>query len=194
MKKLFLIIMSLALLVTGCGSDTAAADEKAAPTVEKGTNGKILVAYFSATGTTRQAAQIVAERTKGDLLEIEPVTPYTAEDLNYRDESTRATVEQKDESARPAIKNTNVDLSGYDVVFIGYPIWWGKAPRACYTFVEANSLAGKTVIPFATSLGSGLGSSADELSEAAGVSFQAGQLFHGADKGEIENWLSSINY
>ena len=127
----------------------------------------VLVAYFSATGTTRGVAGRIAALTGADLAEIIPAQPYTDEDLNYSDRTTRASAEQNDPSARPAIAE-EISLEGYSAIFLGYPIWWGKAPRILNTFVEANDLTGITVIPFCTSGSSDIGASDDELAALAG--------------------------
>ncbi|MBR3298153.1 MAG: flavodoxin [Clostridia bacterium] len=127
----------------------------------------VLVLYFSATGNTKLLADRIAKLEKADIAEIVPAQPYTAEDLNYHDPSTRASAEQNDPSARPAIAE-EISLEGYSAIFLGYPIWWGKAPRILNTFVEANDLTGITVIPFCTSGSSDIGASDDELAALAG--------------------------
>ena len=115
---------------------------------------KTLVTYFSATGTTKAAAERLAEEVNGDLFEIQPAVPYTATDLDWRDSTSRSTLEMKDLSSRPAIKDVTLDLTQYDTVYVGFPIWWYTAPTIINTFIEAHDFAGKTVIPFATSGGS----------------------------------------
>ena len=115
---------------------------------------KTLVTYFSATGTTKAAAERLAEEVNGDLFEIQPEAPYTAADLDWRDSTSRSTLEMKDLSSRPAIKDVALDLTQYDTVYVGFPIWWYTAPTIINTFIEAHDFAGKTVIPFATSGGS----------------------------------------
>ncbi len=114
---------------------------------------KILVAYFSAEGTTAVKAKEIAAATGGDLYEIEPVERYTAKDLDWRDKKSRSTLEMTDPSSRPPVKN-DVDISGYDKIFIGFPVWWYVEPRIVDTFLEAHDFKGKTIIPFATSGGS----------------------------------------
>ena len=117
-------------------------------------NQKVLVAYFSATGVTARAAQKVAEATGGEVYTITPAKPYTDADLDWRDKQSRSSVEMNDPKARPALGGERFDVSEYDVVFIGYPIWWNQAPRLINTFIESHNLKGKAVIPFATSGGS----------------------------------------
>ena len=118
---------------------------------------KALVAYFSATGTTERAAQALAEATGADLFEIEAAEPYTAADLNWNNSSSRSSLEMNDDAARPAIAQTISSLEAYDTVFVGFPVWWYIEPRIIDTFLESYDFTGKTIIPFATSGGSGLG-------------------------------------
>lgn len=117
----------------------------------------ILVAYFSASGVTAQAARRIAEAVGADVFEIEPAQPYTAADLNWNDSSSRSSVEMNDESCRPAIAGAVANMDAYDIVFVGFPIWWYVEPRIVDTFLEAYDFSGKTMIPFATSGGSGIG-------------------------------------
>ena len=118
---------------------------------------KILVAYFSASGETARLAKTIAEVTGGDLFEIEPQQKYTAADLNWNDRKSRSTMEMNDAKSRPAIADRVADMAQYDTVFVGFPIWWYQAPRIIETFLESYDFAGKTVTPFATSGGSGMG-------------------------------------
>ena len=134
------------------GSSAAESGTQAEP-ADSGT--KILVAYFSATGTTKKLAEYAADATGADLYEIVPAEPYTSDDLNYNDKSSRSTIEMNDPSSRPAIDGSVANMAGYDIVFIGYPIWWGEAPRIVSTFVESYDFSGKTVVTFSTSGGSG---------------------------------------
>lgn len=150
----------------------------------------VLVLYFSATGNTRLLAERIAKLADAEIAEIVPAQPYTAEDLNYHDRTTRASAEQNDPSARPAIA-AEIPLDGYSVVFIGYPIWWGKAPRILNTFVEAADFTGITVIPFCTSGSSDVGSSDDELAALAGSgSWLQGRRFAvSANDDELLSWI-----
>ena len=118
---------------------------------------KTLVAYFSASGETARLAKTIAGVTGGDLFEIRPEQPYTAADLNWNDTKSRSTLEMNDAKSRPAISGRVADMAQYDVVFVGFPIWWYQAPRIIKTFLEGYDFAGKTVVPFATSGGSGMG-------------------------------------
>lgn len=121
-----------------------------------GPEGKALVVYFSATGNTKAVAETLAGLQGADLYEIVPEQPYTDEDLNYNDRNTRATAEQNDPDARPAIQGSITDFEQYDVVYVGYPIWWGDMPRILYTFFDTYDFGGKTIAPFCTSGSSGL--------------------------------------
>lgn len=116
---------------------------------------KVLVAYFSCSGVTKKLAQTLAGVVKGDLYEITPAQPYTAADLNWQDKNSRSSVEMRDKSSRPAISGSVKDFAQYDTVFVGFPIWWYVAPTIINTFLESEDFSGKTVIPFATSGGSG---------------------------------------
>lgn len=129
---------------------------------------KVLVVYFSATGTTKGAANKIKKASGGKLYQIKPVDPYTAEDLNYDNDDCRANTEQQDKDARPQIRGNVKNISKYDVIFLGYPIWWGKEPMIIRTFLESNSLKGKTIVPFCTSGGSGISGSMEGIRVAAG--------------------------
>ncbi len=118
---------------------------------------KTLIAFFSASGETARLAKTIAGVTGGELFEMQPETAYTAADLNWNDLGSRSTLEMKDEKSRPAIANRVADMARYDTVFVGFPIWWYQAPRIIETFLESYDFAGKTVVPFATSGGSGMG-------------------------------------
>lgn len=124
---------------------------------------RILTAYFSASGVTKAAAEKLAKAIGSDLFEIEPEVPYTKSDLNWMNKNSRSSLEMKDPSSRPAIKAVCPDMEKYDVVFVGFPIWWYVAPTIVNTFLEAHDMRGKTVIPFATSGGSGMGKTNDAL-------------------------------
>lgn len=180
MKRILIVFLAIALTFAfvACKADTTAQTTNAdntssqAQTAEKSgkqdtTAGKTLVIYFSATGTTKGVAEKIASATGGDLYEITPAEPYSDADLDWHDNASRSTKEQNDKSARPAIANDTAKLDGYDTIYIGYPIWWGEEPRIMDTFVEAHSFEGKTVIPFCTSGGSGIGNSGKNLAELA---------------------------
>lgn len=157
--------------------------------------GRALVVYFSCTNTTKGIADRIVEVTDAATWRINPEVAYTSEDLNYNNSSSRANREQNDPSARPAIKGKCENLADYNVVFLGYPIWWGKAPKVIFTFLESHNLAGKTIIPFCTSHSSGIGSSDTDLhSMVAGAEWKQGRRFSGNESKEtIEKWIESMN-
>lgn len=172
---------------------------EAEPSSEAGgenASGGTLVVYFSATGNTEEAAGYIASLTGGDLFELEPVEPYTSEDLNYSDDNSRVSLEYADESLREVelAADTVENWNDYDTVFIGYPIWWGIAAWPVDNFIEANDFTGKTVIPFCTSSSSGLGQSGKLLAELAGTGdWQEGQRFSsGVSEADVEEWLSTL--
>lgn len=156
----------------------------------------ILVAYFSATGTTKTLAGYISEVTGGDLYEIVPEIPYSSEDLNYSDNNSRSTREQNDEGARPAISGSVEDMDQYEIIFLGYPIWWGEAPRIIDTFMEAYDFSGKTIVPFCTSGGSGIGSSARNLHNLAGsdvIWLDGKRLSSDISHGEMVSWIDGLS-
>ena len=164
--------------------------EEPAPEPKNGS--KVLVICSSATGTTLGVAEKIASLTDTDLIEIIPAQPYTAEDLNYNDSSTRATVEQNTPDARPEIAN-EISLDGCTTVYLGYPIWWGQAPRIMSTFVESHDFTGITIIPFCTSGSSDIGQSDDTLAEQAGTGhWLQGKRFSGDVSNEdLLAWIDS---
>ena len=131
---------------------------------------KILVAYFSASGVTRKAAAEVAKAEQAELFEILPEVPYSAEDLDWTDKQSRSTLEMKDPSCRPPVVGQVENMAQYDVVFIGFPIWWGREPSVVDTFLDAHDFSGKTIVQFCTSGGSGIGETAKRIQEIVGAS------------------------
>ena len=225
MKKMITILLLFVLTVTcaGCGNTPTPAPsapaapsepvpaempeqaaeqetEKAAPPEEMETASEpepenaALVVYFSATGTTRGIAEKIASLTGSELVEILPAQPYTTEDLNYNDHTTRATVEQNTPEARPEIAN-DISLEGYTTVYLGYPIWWGQAPRIMSTFVESHDFTGITVIPFCTSGSSGAGRTGETLGEQAGTgTFLSSTRFSASvSDADLQSWIDSRN-
>ena len=155
---------------------------------------KTLVAYFSATGNTEGVAQKLADGLGADLYEITPTEPYTDADLNYNDSGSRSSVEMNDPDARPAISGSVENMEQYDVVLIGYPIWWGEAPRIMSTFIESYDFSGKTLAAFCTSASSGFGSSDSALrSAASGATWLKGQRFSaGASADDVMKWANGL--
>ena len=179
----------LLLAVLGVLAASACSQNTEKKTMEKK---KVLVVYFSATGTTRQVAKQIAKIADADICEIIPTKPYSSADLDWTNKQSRSSVEMNNLKARPAIKPFSVDMSKYDFVFLGYPIWWDLAPRAVNTFIETTNLAGKTVIPFATSGGSSIGNSVAVLKQSyPNIKWQSGKLLNQVNKKEIEAWVAT---
>lgn len=172
----------------------ASSTPEAGESDEETPEGGVLVAYFSATGNTEGIAQHLQSILDADLYEIVPEVPYTDEDLNYSNDSCRANQEQNDPAARPAITGTLEHPEDYDVVFLGYPIWWGQAPKVMYTFLESCDFGDATIVPFCTSGSSGIGSSADGLQELTeNAQWLDGQRFSsGASQDEVAQWVDSL--
>lgn len=208
-------------LMTGCGtgssdskesSDMAAAKataevtessdaketDAAADTKKTEDNGKILVVYYSATGSTKAVAETIADTTGGDLFEIQPKEPYTDDDLNWTDDNSRVSKEHEDESLRDVeLTTTKVkNWDSYDTVFIGYPIWWAIAAWPVDNFVKDNDFSGKTVIPFCTSASSGIGESGQLLAKMAGTGeWQDGERFSsGVSDTDVTDWVKDLGY
>lgn len=215
MKKLTSILLALVLVFSfaACSNSSASdngssksaessvSDSKTDGKTQNGSktssNGKILVAYYSATGSTKAVAETIADATGGDLFAITPVDAYTDDDLDWRNDDSRVSVEHNDESKRdvPLVKTTPDNWANYDTVFIGYPIWWAIAAWPVNNFVKGNDFSGKTVIPFCTSASSGMGESGELLAEMAGTgNWQNGERFSsGASSGKVESWVNDLD-
>lgn len=153
--------------------------------------GKTLVAYFSATGTTKRLAERVAKAAGADLFEIVPEVPYTSADLDWTNKKSRSTVEMQDASSRPVVASHVADMAAYDTVFVGFPIWWYVAPTIVNTFLEAYDLSGKTIVPFATSGGSSMGKTVEALAPSApGANILPGGVLNGASDSAIEKFVA----
>lgn len=223
MKRLFSLLTAavLAVSLAACGSSASSAaatptpttepipapTEQSAPpesettetvgsTEETTTDGKALVVYYSATGTTKRVAQLIADAIGADLFEVEPAEPYTTADLNYSDKNSRVSREHDDESLRDvALVSAEVpDWDSYDTVFIGYPIWWGGAAWPMNGFMTANDFTGKTVIPFATAASSGMGDSGTDLAKLAGTGdwLDGQRFFSSTTVDDIQSWLDTL--
>ena len=156
---------------------------------------KKLVAYFSASGVTANAAKTLAEAAGADIYEIKPEVPYTKADLDWMDKSSRSTVEMQDKSSRPAIADKDADISAYDTIFVGFPIWWYIAPTIINTFLESYDFSGKNIILFATSGGSGFGKTVDNLkcSVSDRTIIKEGKLLNGRPSvAELQQWVESL--
>ena len=174
------------------GSETEAEPESETPA--PAAHSDVLVAYFSATGTTKGVAEKIAAITGGDLYEIIPAELYSDADLNYNDSSSRSTKEQNDKSVRPEIGSGDISLEGYTTVYLGFPIWWGEEPRILDTFVEKYSFEGITVIPFCTSASSGIGRSGPNMEALAGSgTWLDGKRFGGnVQETELQSWIEGM--
>lgn len=156
---------------------------------------KTLVAYFSASGTTARVAKKMAQAAGADLYEIKPAVPYTKDDLNWMDKKSRSSVEMSDKTSRPAIADTDAEISQYDTVFIGFPIWWYAAPTIVNSFLESYDFSRKRIVLFATSGGSGFGKTAAGLggSVAADTVIVEGKILNGANSvDDLRKWVETI--
>lgn len=217
MKKLIALLLSLMLVfsLAACGNNPQAAETEPAtstPVSEEtqepetseetedadteSTGGKTLVVYYSASGNTENVSNVITKTLGADLFELEPVEPYSNDDLNWTNDDSRVTREHENEDERDVelVSATVDNWSEYDTVFIGYPIWWGIAAWPVDEFIETNDFTGKTVIPFATSASSGMGQSGELLAEMAGTGdWQEGQRFRsGASEDDIVAWVEGL--
>ena len=207
MKKRISMIMAICLLLslTACGVDSGTNSNTESSATQSQTEtpssdpsvelteetAKTLVVYFSATGNTKAVAGEIARLTGADLYEIVPAVPYTDDDLNYNNNDCRANQEMNDASARPAIGSRAIDVSSYDIVFIGYPIWWGTMPRIINTFLDTYDLSGKAVLPFCTSGSSGIAQSVSDIRAAEpAADVRGGLRASGANDSSIESWIA----
>ena len=154
-----------------------------------------LVAYFSASGVTAKVAEVLSEAIGADLFAIEPKIPYTKKDLNWMDRKSRSTLEMKDPSSRPEIERKRDNMDLYDTVFVGFPIWWYVAPTIINTFLESYDLTGKTIIPFATSGGSGMGKTNEKLMPSCnGARLLDGKVFMAkVSAKELVDWVDGLS-
>ena len=180
MKKIVMMMAALlAMSLSACSQKKERKEMK-----------KVLVAYFSASGVTKGVAQQLAEVTGGTLHEIKPAQPYTDADLDWRDKQSRSSVEMQDKSSRPAITDKLKNMQDYDIIYVGFPIWWYTCPTIINTFMEAYDFKGKTVIPFATSGGSSIKKACEDLKAAyPDVKWKEGKLLNQATKKDLEDWV-----
>lgn len=154
---------------------------------------KKLVAYFSASGVTASVAEKLAKAAGADLFGIKPEVPYTDADLDWTNKKSRSTIEMNDPASRPAIKEKLANMADYDVIFVGFPIWWYVAPTIIDTFLESYDFAGKTVVPFATSGGSGMGKTVAVLEKVAPkANFKPGKMLNRASETDMKDWVRSL--
>ena len=185
MKK---VVLAMAALLTISLSACSQSNKK-----ENQEMKKVLVAYFSASGVTKGAAEQLAAVAGADLHEIKPARPYTDADLDWTDKQSRSTIEMKDKNSRPAITDKLANMQDYDVVYVGFPIWWYTCPTIINTFMEAYDFKGKTVIPFATSGGSSIKKACEDLNAAyPDVNWKEGKLLNRASKQELETWVKGL--
>jgi len=193
MKKLSLtLLIAATTLLWACAKQGSGSENTAQtnPAMKK-----TLVAYFSATGTTARVATTLAKAADADLFEIAPEEAYTAADLDWRDKQSRSTVEMQSSASRPAVAGKVENMAQYDTIYVGFPIWWYTAPRIINTFLEQYDLSGKTLIPFATSGGSGMADIAEQLKKASApnANWQAGRLLNGnPDEATLRQWVEEL--
>ena len=190
MKNILLIVIGL--LIIGAGVVFALQNNsKENPVKSENT----LVAYFSATGTTKRVAQNLAKATGADIYEIKPLKPYTSADLNWHDNNSRSSVEMNDSKSRPEIVADNFSVDNYDIIYLGFPIWWGTAPKVVHTFLEKYDFSGKKIIIFATSGSSGLGDTANNLKSSVSTSTKIieGKVLNGNPSvNELKQWVEGL--
>lgn len=183
-------LLTMAVLVLISLSACSQANKK----TEEPQMNKVLVAYFSASGTTKVAAQQLAQVAKADLHEIKPARTYTYADLDWTNKKSRSTLEMKDKSSRPAITGKLDNMQDYDVVFVGFPIWWYTCPTIINTFMEAYDFTGKTVVPFATSGGSSIKKACEDLQAAyPKLNWKEGLLLNNVTRHEVEEWVKRVS-
>lgn len=205
MKKWAIFLMSILMMtcLVACNTNKSNQNETSEPLVtptpeetQNQTN-KTLVVYYSATGYTEEVAQFIAAATEGDIFKLEPVEPYTSEDLDWTNENSRVVREYNNPNEREIelVNATVTNWNAYDTVFIGYPIWWGIAAWPVNDFVKSNDFTGKTVVPFCTSSSSGFGESSTLLRDEAGTgNWQDGMRFRsGASEEEVQSWIATLN-
>lgn len=198
MKKAIALLLSLIMILglTACGNSNgnAGSAENIDTDASDAVGNKVLVAYFSATNTTEGVAEKLANGLDADIYEIVPETPYTDDDLDYNDGSSRTTAEMNDPDARPGISGSVENMEQYDTVFIGFPIWWGEAPRIISTFMESYDFSGKTIIPFCTSGSSSIDSGAAKLQQlTSGARWLDGRRFDGgASQEDVMEWADGL--
>ena len=207
-KKIIVLIVAIVIIAIGgigfwfMSSNSNKSDKKTNNTNENSkvntnnetSNEKVAIIYFSATGTTRKVADFIENKTGGDSIEIEPKYEYTDDDLDYNNKNSRANKEQNNSKSRPEIQN-NLETDSYDVIYLGYPIWWGDVPKIILTFLDTNDLSGKKVIPFCTSGSSGIEESLNTLKNYnKDINWTDGKRFSsGTTQDDINEWVDSIN-
>ncbi len=191
MKKLLALLVA-ALFTTACNTKPEVAKKEIKPMAQ---NKKVLVAYFSATGTTKRVAENLAKATGAVVYEIKPAVPYTDADLNWRDSNSRSSVEMNNKTSRPEMAADNFSVKEYDTVYLGFPIWWGTAPHIVETFLEKHDFTGKTIILFATSGSSGMGNTDKDLKSSVSAStkiVKGKTLNSNPSVEELKKWVATF--
>ena len=193
MKRIVIMMAALlAISLSACIPALCTPTRSQANKTKENKEMKTLVAYFSASGVTKGVAVQLAELTGGTLHEIKPEQPYTDADLDWTDKQSRSTIEMKDKNSRPAITDKLQDMQDYDVVYVGFPIWWYTAPTIINTFMESYDFRGKTVIPFATSGGSSIKKACEDLKAAyPDINWKEGKLLNRPSKDQLKEWVES---
>lgn len=192
MKKIFCLIMFIGIIamLTSCSGRATKTSDIHDSVINNDT--KVLVAYFSATGTTAKEAKKIADATGGALYEITPIQPYSDADLDYENEKSRTSIEKGDSTIRPEIK-TGLDITPYDTIYLGFPVWWYNAPRLIYTFLDTYDFKGKKIVVFATAESSSLKSSFDSLHKAyPQYDLVEGEIYNVSNKPEFKKWVESL--
>ena len=191
MKKI-LTLLVVALFTTACNTKPEVAKKEIKPMAQ---NKKVLVAYFSATGTTKRVAENLAKATGAVVYEIKPAVPYTDADLNWRDSNSRSSVEMNNKTSRPEMAADNFSVKEYDTVYLGFPIWWGTAPHIVETFLEKHDFTDKTIILFATSGSSGMGNTDKDLKSSVSAStkiVKGKTLNSNPSVEELKKWVATF--
>lgn len=190
-KRFLLTLAALAIVIAGCGQNKKTeANQK----TEEETKMKTLVAYFSATGTTKALAEKIASELNADLYEIKPEVPYTAADLDWRDKTSRSTIEMQDKNSRPAMIKDLENAESYTTIYIGFPVWWYTAPTIINTFLESYDFSGKNVVFFATSGGSTIDKANAEFRTAyPTLKWKDGKVLNNASAEQIKSWIASLS-
>ncbi len=190
-KRFLLTLAALAIVIAGCGQNKKTeANQK----TEEETKMKTLVAYFSATGTTKALAEKIASELNADLYEIKPEVPYTAADLDWRDKTSRSTIEMQDKNSRPAMIKDLENAESYTAIYIGFPVWWYTAPTIINTFLESYDFSGKNVVFFATSGGSTIDKANAEFRTAyPTLKWKDGKVLNNASAEQIKSWIASLS-
>lgn len=192
MKHLFVAIMALAAISLGACTQKQSEQTSSSNKPEIQKEMKTLVAYFSASGVTKGVAEKLAEVAGADLHEIKPEQPYTDADLDWHNKQSRSSVEMADKNSRPAITGKLENMADYDVIYVGFPIWWYTAPTIINTFMESYDFKGKTVIPFATSGGSTIEQACKDLKATyPDVNWKDGKLLNRATADDLRKWVDS---